>query len=95
MKKTKYKRGKRTDERPVFDAIRKPLAPPGHPLSHAKPEEREDESSVVAASTASTAASTAPTARIGLAAAGARERDPADEQDRESEQDPRAAFHPV
>ncbi|HKC64484.1 MAG TPA: hypothetical protein VKB86_12655 [Pyrinomonadaceae bacterium] len=40
MKKTKHKRGKRIDERPVFDAIRKPLAPPGHPLSHAKPEAR-------------------------------------------------------
>lgn len=25
--------------RPVFDSIRKPVAPPGHPLSHAKPEE--------------------------------------------------------
>jgi hypothetical protein len=25
--------------RPVFDSIRKPLAPPGHPLSHAKPDE--------------------------------------------------------
>ncbi|MGI8918683.1 MAG: hypothetical protein ACR2H6_08765 [Pyrinomonadaceae bacterium] len=27
-------------ERPIFDSIRKPLAPPGHPLSHAKPEEK-------------------------------------------------------
>jgi hypothetical protein len=26
--------------RPVFDSIRKPLAPPGHPMSHAKPEEK-------------------------------------------------------
>ena len=26
--------------RPVFDAIRKPVAPPGHPLARAKPEER-------------------------------------------------------
>jgi hypothetical protein len=26
--------------RPVFDSIRKPLAPPGHPLTRAKPEER-------------------------------------------------------
>lgn len=25
--------------RPVFDGIRKPLAPPGHPLSRAKPDE--------------------------------------------------------
>jgi len=36
----KHKRGKKTVERIVFDAIRKPLAPPSHPLSHAKPEER-------------------------------------------------------
>jgi hypothetical protein len=27
-------------ERPVFDSIRKPVAPPGHPLTRAKPEER-------------------------------------------------------
>ncbi len=27
-------------QRPIFDSIRKPLAPPGHPLSHAKPEEK-------------------------------------------------------
>ena len=27
-------------ERPIFESIRKPLAPPGHPLSHAKPEEK-------------------------------------------------------
>ncbi|HYY41679.1 MAG TPA: hypothetical protein VE775_03035 [Pyrinomonadaceae bacterium] len=26
--------------RPVFDSIRKPVAPPGHPLTRAKPEER-------------------------------------------------------
>ena len=26
-------------ERPVFDSIRKPNAPPGHPLSRAKPDE--------------------------------------------------------
>ncbi|MGI9065843.1 MAG: hypothetical protein ACR2HX_05485 [Pyrinomonadaceae bacterium] len=26
--------------RPLFEGIRKPLAPPGHPLSHAKPEEK-------------------------------------------------------
>ncbi|HEY2962605.1 MAG TPA: hypothetical protein VGJ37_09340 [Pyrinomonadaceae bacterium] len=30
---------KRSAARPVFDSIRKPLAPPGHPLSHAKPDE--------------------------------------------------------
>jgi len=26
--------------RPVFEGIRKPQAPPGHPMSHAKPEEK-------------------------------------------------------
>jgi hypothetical protein len=30
---------KRKQARPVFDSIRKPVAPPGHPLSHAKPDE--------------------------------------------------------
>ena len=40
MKKSRQKRDKKAVERPVFDAIRKPLAPPGHALSHAKPEER-------------------------------------------------------
>lgn len=29
----------KTPARPVFDSIRKPVAPPGHPLSHAKPDE--------------------------------------------------------
>lgn len=28
------------DARPIFDAIRKPGAPPGHPMTHAKPEEK-------------------------------------------------------
>ncbi|MGI8733038.1 MAG: hypothetical protein ACR2LM_07030 [Pyrinomonadaceae bacterium] len=27
-------------ERPIFAGIRKPVAPPGHPMSHAKPEEK-------------------------------------------------------
>ena len=27
-------------ERPIFAGIRKPSAPPGHPMSHAKPEEK-------------------------------------------------------
>ena len=27
-------------ERPIFESIRKPLAPPGHPMTHAKPEEK-------------------------------------------------------
>jgi hypothetical protein len=26
-------------ERPIFDSIRKPAAPPGHPLSRSKPDE--------------------------------------------------------
>ncbi len=39
-KSDKQTGGKRADERPVFDAIRKPLAPPGHALGQAKPEER-------------------------------------------------------
>ena len=30
---------KRPQARPVFDSIRKPGAPPGHPMSHAKPDE--------------------------------------------------------
>jgi hypothetical protein len=30
---------KRVQGRPVFDSIRKPVAPPGHPLSRAKPED--------------------------------------------------------
>lgn len=34
------KQSSKSEARPVFDAIRKPLAPPGHPLSRAKPEER-------------------------------------------------------
>ena len=37
MKKTD-KRGKK--ELPIFGAIRKPVAPPGHPLGQAKPEEK-------------------------------------------------------
>jgi len=30
---------KRGQSRPVFDAIRKPGAPPGHPIARAKPDE--------------------------------------------------------
>jgi hypothetical protein len=33
-------RSLKRSERPVFEGIRKPLAPPGHPMSHAKPEEK-------------------------------------------------------
>lgn len=40
MKKTAHRHGKKQEERPVFGSIRKPLAPPGHALSQAKPEER-------------------------------------------------------
>ena len=29
----------KSQARPVFDSIRKPVAPPGHPLSRAKPDE--------------------------------------------------------
>ena len=39
MKSAKKQSAKR-EARPAFDSIRKPLAPPGHPLSRAKPEER-------------------------------------------------------
>ncbi|MEK6279881.1 MAG: hypothetical protein AABN95_05965 [Acidobacteriota bacterium] len=31
---------KGTKARPIFEGVRKPLAPPGHPMSHAKPEEK-------------------------------------------------------
>lgn len=30
---------KRQQDRPLFDSIRKPAAPPGHPMSRAKPDE--------------------------------------------------------
>jgi hypothetical protein len=32
-------KSKRSGARPVFDSIRKPGAPPGHPISRAKPDE--------------------------------------------------------
>lgn len=38
--KTNRRRSKKSGERPVFDAIRKPVAPPGHPLTQARPEEK-------------------------------------------------------
>jgi hypothetical protein len=34
------KRKQKQQERPIFASIRKPLAPPGHPLGNAKPEEK-------------------------------------------------------
>lgn len=40
MKNGKKQTATKREARPVFDAIRKPLAPPGQPLSRAKPEER-------------------------------------------------------
>ena len=38
--KTLHLKNEKKTERPVFDSIRKPSAPPGHPMSHAKPEEK-------------------------------------------------------
>jgi hypothetical protein len=40
MKKTGTKQSSKREEHPLFDSIRKPVAPPGHPLSRAKPEGR-------------------------------------------------------
>lgn len=40
MSKGDRKGASKRGARPVFDSIRKPLAPPGHPLTRAKPEER-------------------------------------------------------
>ena len=40
MKKTGTKRAGKREERPLFDSIRKPVAPHGHPISRAKPEDR-------------------------------------------------------
>jgi hypothetical protein len=39
-KKSSPSRKTKKAARPVFEGIRKPLAPPGHPLTHAKPEEK-------------------------------------------------------
>jgi hypothetical protein len=38
-KSSSSKSGKTKAARPIFDSIRKPVAPPGHPLSHSKPDE--------------------------------------------------------
>ena len=38
-RKSSPRKVKRQQARPVFDSIRKPAAPPGHPLSRAKPDE--------------------------------------------------------
>jgi hypothetical protein len=40
VKTNAKKQAKGAAARPVLDSIRKPPAPPGHPLSRAKPEER-------------------------------------------------------
>ena len=40
MKKAGTKRPNKREERTLFDSIRKPAAPPGHPLARAKPENR-------------------------------------------------------
>ncbi len=41
MKKSSQKQSRKVAaERPVFDSIRKPVAPAGHPINQAKPEER-------------------------------------------------------
>ncbi len=41
MKKSSQKQSRKVAaERPVLDSIRKPVAPAGHPLNQAKPEER-------------------------------------------------------
>ena len=39
MKKNDRKPSRKS-ERGLFETIRKPVAPPGHPLSHVRPEER-------------------------------------------------------
>ena len=39
VRKSAPQKGKRQPARPVFDRIRKPGAPPGPPMSHAKPDE--------------------------------------------------------
>jgi hypothetical protein len=40
MKSASNKQSSKQGARPVFNSIRKPVAPPGHPLARAKPEER-------------------------------------------------------
>ena len=39
VRKSSPPKAKRGQVRPVFDSIRKPGAPPGHPISRAKPDE--------------------------------------------------------
>jgi hypothetical protein len=40
MKKTGTRQTAKREARPLFDSVRKPVAPHGHPLSRAKPEGR-------------------------------------------------------
>ncbi|HLL72333.1 MAG TPA: hypothetical protein VK363_12905 [Pyrinomonadaceae bacterium] len=40
MSSNSKKPSQKRTTRPLYDTIRKPLAPPGHPLTRAKPEER-------------------------------------------------------
>ena len=39
-KNTRVRSARKLKERPIFGSIRKPVAPPGHPLTQAKPEEK-------------------------------------------------------
>lgn len=39
VRRSSPQKAKRPPVRPVFDSIRKPSAPPGHPISRAKPDE--------------------------------------------------------
>jgi hypothetical protein len=39
-KKTSQTRKAKKQTRSVFESIRKPSAPPGHPMTHAKPDEK-------------------------------------------------------
>jgi hypothetical protein len=39
VRKSSPQKAKGRQARPVFDSIRKPGAPPGHPISRAKPDE--------------------------------------------------------
>lgn len=39
-KKTSRASRSKKDTRPIFESIRKPGAPPGHPMTHAKPDEK-------------------------------------------------------
>jgi hypothetical protein len=36
----KSSQAKRRQKKSIVDSIRRPLAPPGHPIEHAKPEEK-------------------------------------------------------